>query len=97
MKLGSTSIQRERGLDDLLHRLYEELLKETQVCKAFYIVEEKGECLENGEEYTYFKLNDIPIETEHLTIPSNVKPQCNILNMKYSFKERLRILFKGGL
>lgn len=97
MKIGATSFLRKEALDTLLHRLYEELLKEPIVKKAFLIEEELY--FEAGNEYKYFKIKEIPIETEHLIIPSGVELGIGLtkIDKKLTIKERLKILFKGTI
>lgn len=97
MKLGATSLWRTDALDRLLHRLYDELLKEPLIRKSFIITEEQRYSVGHG--YTHFKIRDIPIETEHLVIPSDVELKLGSTKIykKYTMKERLKILFRGRL
>lgn len=90
MKLGSVSSFRNEALDIILHNLYKRLLEEPIVKKAFLITEET--IFEQGEEKYYFKINDIAIH-EDIYIP----PKNTYRSDKFTFRERLKIMFKGKL
>lgn len=93
MKLGSRSFFRKEALDGLLHRLYEELLQEATIKKAFLI--EESQYNVGGNDYTYFKLRDIPIR-EEIYMPREMKTIPYHSN-NFTIKERIKILFKGRL
>lgn len=97
MRIKVASFLRKEALDTLLHRLYEELLKEPIVKKAFLIEEELY--FEAGNGYKCFNIKEIPIETEHLIIPSEMKLGLGLtkIDKKLTIKERLKILFKGTI
>ncbi len=93
MKLGSVSPFRKEALDIILHNLYERLLEEQKIKKAFLIIEET--IFEQGKEKYYFKMNDIAIH-EDIYIPPKLE-QIPYHSNSFTFKERIKILFKGKI
>lgn len=94
IKFRAQSDDRLFALRRLLGGLEEKILNDTTLCdKAFRLSE-----IEFYEPYTdkkiiKFSIDEIPTTVEQLTIPS--RTEMSILPRKYTFKERIRILFKG--
>jgi len=93
MRLGSVSLFRKEALDIILHNLYKRLLEEPIVKTAFLITEET--IFEQGEEKYHFKINDIAIH-EDIYIPPKLE-QIPYHSNNFTFKERIKILFKGKI
>ena len=88
---GGQSNFREEALQGALYELSKNILQDIGCNRAFRIYEKKF-LGENGKIMFRFYIDEIGINMVNINIPKN--NYINI-NKKYSFKERLRILFKG--
>lgn len=93
MKLGSSCVFRSEALHGILRELDKRLIEETRVNKAFHILEET--IFERGEEITHFRIYEIPIQEVCYTPPKLGRIPFH--DNSYTFRERIKILFKGRL
>lgn len=92
-RYGGQSNFREEALQGAIYELSKAILNDNNKCnKAFRIYEKEDFDEMYGKNMIRFHIEEIAINTVNINIPKN-----NYINTnkKYSFKERLRILFKG--
>ena len=91
-KYGGEGDQRDYALYSVFERLQEDILEDGNLCNRAFRIYETQE-YEYGMPLYRFVIDEIPINVQHLTIPT--KQEISFLSRKYNFKERIRILFKG--
>ena len=97
MKLGSRGVEREKNivLRNLLYRLGDYIIDENQTEYAFRISVFKEREDYSGERIVKYIANEIPITNVTYKIPKSEKIPFH--DNTFTFKERLKILFKGRL
>ena len=92
-RCGGQSNFREEALQGALYELQKNILENNNKCqKVFKIFEKESFDEIYGKNMFRFKIEEISINNVILNVP---KVNYINTNKKYSFKERLRILFKG--
>lgn len=97
MRLGSRGLEREKNivLRNLFYRLVDYIVEEKQTEYAFRISIFKELDDYSGERIVKYIANEIPIMDITYSLPRI--DQIPFHNNDYTFKERLKILFKGRL
>lgn len=97
MKLGSRGLEREKNivLRNLFYRLEDYIIEEKQTEYAFRISIFKERDDYSGERIVKYIVNEIPIMNVTYSLPR--VDEIPFHDNNFTFKERVKILFKGRL